>query len=72
MGEATGARCNTMYRVGTVTGVVSDHTVEVDGMPQHVRDLRSVVPVPERAPRDEVASNDNDVMLEAAERLSFP
>ena len=67
-----GTRCNTMYRVGTVTGVVSDHTVEVDGMPQHVRDLRSAVPAPERAPRDEVASNDNDVMLEAAERLSFP
>ena len=66
-----GTRCNTKYRVGTVTGVVSDHTVEVDGMPRHVRDLRSVVPVPERAPRDEVASDDDDMILEAAERVSF-
>ena len=42
-----------------------------DGMPRHVRDLRSAVPVPERALRDEVASEDDDVMLEAAERVSF-
>ena len=66
-----GTRCNTKYRVGTVTGVVSDHTVEMDGMPRCVRDLRSAVPVPKRAPRDEVASDDDDVMLEAAERVSF-
>ena len=38
-------------------------------MPRHVRDLCSAVS--ERAPRDEVASDDDDVMLEAAERVSF-
>ena len=69
--KTQGTRCNTKYRVGTVTGVVSDHTVEVDGIPRHVRDMRSAVPVPERAPHDEVASDDDYVMLEAAERVSF-
>ena len=43
------ARCHTKYKLGTVTKVVSEQTMEVDGMPRHVRDLRSAVP-PETAP----------------------
>uniref|UniRef100_A0A5S6QAY4 Integrase catalytic domain-containing protein n=1 Tax=Trichuris muris TaxID=70415 RepID=A0A5S6QAY4_TRIMR len=35
-----GARCNTQYQRGAVTGTISDKVVEVDGMPRHVRDLR--------------------------------
>ena len=35
-----GARCHTRYDEGVVTRRVSDQTVEVDGMPRHVRDLR--------------------------------
>ena len=35
-----GARCNTRFRLGTVTGVLSHQAIEVDGMPRHVRDLR--------------------------------
>ena len=35
-----GARCHTRYNEGVVTRRVSDQTVEVDGMPRHVRDLR--------------------------------
>ena len=42
-------RCHTKYKLGTVTRVVSEQTMEVDGMPRHVRDLRSAVP-PETAP----------------------
>ncbi len=41
-------RCDTKYKLGTVTRVVSEQTMEVDGMPRHVRDLRSAVP-PETA-----------------------
>ncbi|KRY27734.1 Pol polyprotein, partial [Trichinella spiralis] len=39
-----GARCDTRHQKGTVTGVVSDQAVEVDGMPRHVRDLRRRMP----------------------------
>lgn len=35
-------RCDERYRTGVVTGVVSEHAVEIDGIPRHVRDLRSV------------------------------
>ena len=43
------ARSHTKYKLGTVTKVISERTMEVDGMPRHVRDLRSAVP-PETAP----------------------
>ena len=33
-------RCDTRYGTGKVTGVISPHAVEVDGIPRHVRDLR--------------------------------
>ncbi|KRZ93227.1 putative Pol polyprotein [Trichinella sp. T8] len=39
-----GARCDTRHQKGTVTDVVSDQAVEVDGMPRHVRDLRRRTP----------------------------
>ena len=42
-------RCHTKYKLGTVTRMVSEQTMEVDGMTRHVRDLRSAVP-PETAP----------------------
>lgn len=35
-----GVRCDQEYVRGVVTGIVSDLTVEVDGMARHVRDLR--------------------------------
>ena len=37
-------RCHTKYKLGTGTRVVSQQTMEVDGMPRHVLDLRSAVP----------------------------
>ena len=37
-------RCHTRYTLVTVTRVVSEQTMDVDGMPRHVRDLRSAVP----------------------------
>ncbi|KRX51836.1 hypothetical protein T09_10653 [Trichinella sp. T9] len=39
-----GATCDTRHQKGTVTDVVSDQVVEVDGMPRHVRDLRRRTP----------------------------
>ena len=33
-------RCDMQYEMGTVTRVVSEQTVEVDGVPRHVKDLR--------------------------------
>ena len=47
-------RCDTRYGKGRVTGVVSPHTVEVDGIPRHVRDLR--IRSDDAAPRE----NDDD------------
>ena len=32
--------CTQKWRQGRITGVISDHTVEVDGVPRHVRHLR--------------------------------
>ena len=34
------SRCDKQYDAGRVTHVVSEHTVEVDGVPHHVKDLR--------------------------------
>uniref|UniRef100_A0A5S6QGD7 Integrase catalytic domain-containing protein n=1 Tax=Trichuris muris TaxID=70415 RepID=A0A5S6QGD7_TRIMR len=42
-----GARCNSKYEEGSVTGVVSSQAVEVDGTPRHVRDLRHRTPASE-------------------------
>ena len=54
-------RCNTKFKLGTVTGVISNHTVEVDGMPRHVRDLRSTVP-PEVPPDRTQTFSDDEVL----------
>jgi hypothetical protein len=35
-----GSRCTTQYAIGHVTKVISDQSVEVDGIPRHLRDLR--------------------------------
>uniref|UniRef100_A0A5S6QZG4 Integrase catalytic domain-containing protein n=1 Tax=Trichuris muris TaxID=70415 RepID=A0A5S6QZG4_TRIMR len=35
-----GVRCNTRYLKGEVTNVTSEHVVEVNGTPRHVKDLR--------------------------------
>ena len=53
----------TKYQLGTVTKLISSHTVEVGGMPRHVRDLRSAVLLeanPERAPRHELLGDDDE------------
>ncbi|KRX49801.1 hypothetical protein T05_11212 [Trichinella murrelli] len=39
-----GARCVIRHHKGTITGVVSDQAVEIDGMPRHVRGLRRRTP----------------------------
>lgn len=38
------ARCTSTWPVGTITEVLSDYRVEVDGVPRHVGDLRAVCP----------------------------
>ena len=64
-------RCHTKYKLGTVTRVVSEQTMEVDGMPRHVRDLRSAVP-PETAPTtaQSFMSDDEELPLLPARRGS--
>ena len=64
-------RCHTTYKLGTVTRVVSEQTMEVDGMPRHVRDLRSAVP-PETAPTraQTFMSDDEELLLLPAHRGS--
>ena len=54
---------------GTVTRVVSEQTIEVDGMPRHVRDLRWAVP-PETAPTRALmfVSDDEELPLLPARR----
>ena len=49
MGEAVREPLPHKYKLGNVTRVVSEQTMEVDGMPRHVRDRRSAVP-PETDP----------------------
>uniref|UniRef100_A0A5S6Q3K8 Integrase catalytic domain-containing protein n=1 Tax=Trichuris muris TaxID=70415 RepID=A0A5S6Q3K8_TRIMR len=49
------ARCDSKYQKGTVTGVLSNQAVEVDGTPRHVRDLRRRTPsshAPDERPKN--------------------
>ena len=64
-------RCHTKYKLGTVTGVVSEQTMEVDGMPRHVRDLRSAVPPePAATTAQIIISDDEELPLLPARRGS--
>uniref|UniRef100_A0A5S6QMP0 Integrase catalytic domain-containing protein n=1 Tax=Trichuris muris TaxID=70415 RepID=A0A5S6QMP0_TRIMR len=55
-----GARCDTQYHKGTITGIISDRAVEVDGMPRHVRDLRRRAATEEQSHTRSLGSNSND------------
>ena len=37
------ARCTTQWRKGRVTGINSENNVEVEGVPRHILDIRSIV-----------------------------
>ncbi|KHJ42592.1 hypothetical protein D918_07311 [Trichuris suis] len=39
-----GASCSSRYQMGVVTGIVSEHAVEADSIPRHIRDLRRRAP----------------------------
>ena len=56
-----GTRCSEQSKRGTVSGLVSQQVVEVDGVPRHVRDLRRCV---EQAPPfNESTDEDDDLPL---------
>ena len=60
-----------MHKLGTVTGVVAEQTMEVDGMPRHVRDLRSAVPPEPAAKTAQIfISDDEELPLLPARRGS--
>ena len=59
-GKPAENRCHTKYKLGTVTGVVSEQTMEVDGMPRHVRDLRSAVPPEPAATTAQIFISDDE------------
>jgi len=63
-----GNRCNTRFTRGTVTKVISDLAVEVNGVPRHVRDLRCVTSpdhVSEEASGNEILSDDDNLLTDA-------
>ena len=53
------ARCTTPWNVGKVTKVISQRVVDVDGMPRHVADVRSI-PEDSRRTGDLAAERDQD------------
>ena len=53
-------RCHTNYKLGTVTRVISEQTMEVDGMPQHICDLRSAVPPETASTRAQIFISDDE------------
>ena len=59
-----GNRCDTRFSRGTVTKVISDLVVEVDGMPRHIRDLRQATPVEDisEAAQEEETDSDDDIL----------
>jgi transposase InsO family protein len=59
------ARCTDRWRTGKVTGVVSESTVEVDGVPRHVLDLRGLGQVALPDNRRKVNSRETSVNDEA-------
>ena len=52
--------CHTKFVLGR-PGVISYHTMEVDGMPRHVCDLRSAVPPEAASTRAHTFSDDEDL-----------
>lgn len=58
-----GNRCDTRFSRGTVSKLVSEVAVEVDGMPRHIRDLRR---------RTEDLSDDDNLLMNANVPLSLP
>ena len=61
-----GYRCSSKFGTGTVTRIISDQALEVDGMPRHLRDVRSRVDkecVPEASTGD---GEETDSELEEA------
>ncbi len=64
-------RCHTKYKLGTVTIVVSKQAMEVGGMPRHVRNLRSAVPLETaHTPAQTFMSDDEELPLLPARRGS--
>ena len=56
------SRCDKQYDRGRVTSVTSEHTVEVNGVPRHVRDLRRRV-----ASEDEDQRNEGQQLIPVVE-----
>ena len=56
-------RCDAKYSEGRVTGIVSPHAVEVDGVPRHVRDLRARREEPTTPANDPNTDDEWDVDL---------
>ena len=53
-------RCHTKYKLGNVMRVVSEQTMDVDGMPRYVRDLRSAVPPGSAPPTTQTFMSDSE------------
>lgn len=52
------ARCNERYRKGTITKILSEQAVEVDGMPRHVKDLHPCTSIPDQVQLPNTSEDD--------------
>ena len=64
-----GERCTAVSKEGVVTKVISPQTVEVDGIPWHVRNIRHRLTRPGGA---EVTPDDGDLERPSTDELAFP
>lgn len=60
--KSPGSPCDVPFREGTVTRIISEQAVEVDGVPRHVRQLRRRVRPSEPSVPSSSGGDDNDDM----------
>ena len=58
-----GVRCDQQYTEGTVTDIISDQAVAVDGMPRHTRDLRHRTQRDRTVANTDTASDDEPILV---------
>ena len=63
--KSPNSRCTTSFKRGRVTGIISQHSVMVDGTPRHIRDLRPALEATQSSASDDSnVSSESELLLE--------
>ena len=67
--KSPGSRCTIRFKRGRVTGVVSQQSVLVDGIPRHVRDLRPALEMGHSATDESDESSGDELLMDCTSCL---